>query len=207
MSSEIIASTEGEADLQPTAPARQRRILRRSLSGTGLVVGGFFFAVSLLPSLLPRAPYVQGVVSGITLMIGYGLGAGGKAVWDYLEIPKLKGRARTVVLGLLVGFVALLVVRGSWQQVGWQNDTRELFGMEPVSPTIWPVIIAVTLLVAGLILIVSRSLRVLFGAVARWLGRHLPRRLAWVLASLGCWRCSGCCSPVCWSRDSSPGPT
>jgi uncharacterized membrane protein len=185
MITEADVPTQDLPHAQGGVRARKHRILNPSLSGAGVVVGAFFFAVSLLPSLLPRAPYVQGVVSGITLMIGYGLGAGVKALWDYLEIPKLKGTARTVVLGLLVAFVALLVVRGSWQQVGWQNDTRELFGMEPVSPTIWPVIIAVTLLVAGLILIVSRSLRVLFGAVARWLGRHLPRRLAWVLGVAG----------------------
>ena len=57
--------------------------------------------------------------------------------------------------------------------------------MEPVSPTIWPVILLTTVLVAALILIISRSLRVLFGAVAGWLGRHLPRRLAWVLGVTG----------------------
>ena len=167
------------------APVRKRRIFSLSLSGTGVVVGAFFFAISLLPSLLPRAPYVQGVVSGITLMIGYGLGAGGRAVWDYLGIPTLKGRARTIVLGLLVAFVAWLTIAAVWQQVGWQNDTRELFGMEPVSPRTWPVILLTTVVVAALILIVSRSLRVLFGSVARWLGRHLPPRLAWVLGVTG----------------------
>ena len=100
----------------------------------------------------------------------------------------MKGRARTIVLGLLVGFVAVSLVTSVWQQVGWQNDIRELFGMESVSPTIWPVILLTTLAVAALILIVSRTLRVLFGKVAGWLGRHLPRRLAWVLgvALCGC---------------------
>ena len=185
VTTELDAPAQDLPDAHLEAPVRTRRIFRLSLSGTGVVVGGFFFAISLLPSLLPRAPYVQGVVSGITLMIGYGLGAGGKAVWDYLGIPKLKGRARTIVLGLLVAFVAWLTIAAVWQQVGWQNNTRELFGMEPVSPRTWPVILLTTVAVAALILIISRSLRVLFGAVARWLGRHLPRRLAWVLGVTG----------------------
>ena len=185
VTAELDAPAQDLPEAQVEAPVRTRRIFRLSVSGTGVVVGGFFFAVSLLPSLLPRAPYVQGVVSGITLMIGYGLGAGGRAVWDYLGIPKLTGRARTIVLGLLVAFVAWLTFRAVWQQVGWQNDTRELFGMEPVSPRTWPVILLTTVVVAALILIVSRSLRVLFGAVARWLGRHLPPRLAWVLGVTG----------------------
>ena len=149
---------------------RERRILNLRFSRTGLVVAGFFFAVSLLPSLLPRPPYVQGVVSGVTLMIGYGLGAGGQALWDYLEIPKLRGRARTIVLGLLVALIAWMTVQGVWKQVGWQNDIRELFGMEPTSPTCWPVILLTTVAVAALVLIVSRSLRVLFGEGGRLVG-------------------------------------
>ena len=38
-----------------------------------------------------------------------------------------------------------MTVRAVWQQVGWQNDIRELFGMEPMSPTSWPVILVITL--------------------------------------------------------------
>ena len=60
--------------------------------------------------------------------------------------------------------------------------------------TLWALIRAThpgpTLAVAALILIVSRTLRVLFGKVAGWLGRHLPRRLAWVLGVALC----GCAS-------------
>ena len=185
MSAEISAPPQGGSEAVAEAPRRVRRILNLRFSATGLAVAGFFFAVSLLPSLLPRAPYVQGLASGITLMIGYGLGAGGQAIWDYLEIPKLKGRTRTVVLGIVVVLIAWMTVQAVWKQVGWQNNIRELFGMEPTSPTTWPVILLTTVAVAALILIVSRSLRVLFGKVAGWLGRHMPRRLAWVLGVTG----------------------
>jgi uncharacterized membrane protein len=170
VSTETFAPPQDEPQALAQPSGRPRRIFTLHFSRTGLAVAGFFFAVSLLPSLLPRAPYVQGVVSGVTLMIGYGLGAGGQALWVYLEIPKLRGRARTIVLGILVALIAWMTVNGVWKQVGWQNNIRELFGMEPTSPTTWPVI-----------LLVSRPLRVLFAKVAGWLGRHLPRRLAWVL--------------------------
>jgi len=181
MTTELDAPTQDQPDADVQAPRRERQILNPSLSGVGVVVGAFFFAISLLPSLLPRAPYVQGVVSGVTLMIGYGVGAGGQALWDYLEIPTLKGRARTIVVGILLAFVAWVTVSAVWQQVGWQNDIRQMFGMESVSPTVWPVILLTTVVVAAVILVVSRALRVLFRKVAHWLGRHLPRRLAWVL--------------------------
>jgi uncharacterized membrane protein len=185
MSTDISAGPAGGATETTGEPSagrqRQRRVFHLGLSRVGLVVAAFFFALSLLPSLLPRAPYVQGVVSGVTMMVGYGLGTGGKALWEFLGIPTLRGRARTITLGLLVGFVALSTVTSAWQQVGWQNEIRELFGMESVSPTTWPITAGVTVAVAALLLVISRALRVLFSTVAHWLGRRLPRRLAWVL--------------------------
>jgi uncharacterized membrane protein len=179
----LLPSDDDRPADAPEGPARSHRwrILRRPLSTAGLVVAALFFAASLLPSLLPRAPAVQGLVSGITLLMGYGLGAGGQALWHYLGIPTPTGRPRRVVLGVVVGIVALFTVRAVWQQVGWQNDIRQTFGMAPVSAITWPVIVAVAGLVATLGLVVSRSLRTMFGAVGRWLGRRLPPRLAWVL--------------------------
>ena len=183
MSTESAAPPQEHPDaVESTAPARGASSTCAS-SRTGLAVAGFFFAVSLLPSLLPRAGYVQGVVSAITLMIGYGLGAGGQALWDYLEIPKVRGRTRTVLKVLTLGLIGWATVSGIWQQVGWQNEIRTMFGMDAVTPTTWPVIAAVAVGVAALILIVSRSLRVLFSNVGQWLGRRLPSRLAWVLGA------------------------
>ena len=170
-------------EVMPDSPVepRRRRVFHLSFSGPGLTVAALFFAVSLQPSLLPRAGYVQGVVSGITMMIGYGLGAGGQSLWNYLQVPKPKGRARSIIFGLLIALVAWATISGIWRQVGWQNDTRELFGMDPITPVIWPVILIVAAAVAAVILIVSRSLRLLFNTVIGWFGRHLPPRLAGVL--------------------------
>jgi uncharacterized membrane protein len=160
------------------------RVFTRSFSGAGATVGALFFALSLMPSLLPRGGAVQGAASGITVMIGYGIGAGAQALWSYLGIPSLKGRARTIVLAIIWTFVGLLVIGGVWRQVGWQNEIRTLFGMESVSPSAWPMIVIVTVIVAALILIVSRSLRKLFAFVGHQLGRFLPRRVGVVLGAL-----------------------
>lgn len=168
-----------------TGERRPPRVFHLTFSGTGLVVSGFFFALSLHPSLLPRAAWVQGLASGVTLMIGYGLGAGGQALWDYLGIPKVRGRARTVLAGTLSALIAVAVVLSVWRQVGWQNEIRTLFGMSSVTWTVWPTILAVAVLSAALILVISRSLRLLFRTVLRWLGRRLPRRLAVVLGVTG----------------------
>lgn len=166
-------------------PPRRPGVLEPTFSRTGLAVGAFFFALSLLPSLLPRAGYVQGIASGVTAMIGYGLGAGGQWLWDYLGIPKLRGRARTIVLAAIVTLIAWAAVFSAWRQVGWQNEIRSLFGMPSVSWTVWPVILGVAALTAALLLVVSRALRLLFASVLSWLGVHVPRRLAVVLGAGG----------------------
>ncbi len=120
---------------------------------------------------------MQGAVSGVALALGYGFGAGGSALWHYLQIPTLRGRVRRVVLAVLVLAVAL----AQWRFVGWQNDQRRLFGMEPISPAEWPVLALVTLLVATLLLVVARALRLRFRTMIRWFRRMLPERLANVL--------------------------
>jgi uncharacterized membrane protein len=157
------------------------RVLDTTFSGVGLTMAAWFFALSLLPSLLPRAAVVQGIVSGVTLMIGYGLGAAAQAIWRYLGIPSVPGRAHRILVAIFVGLGLWAAVFTGWRQVGWQNEIRTLYGMEPASPSVWPVTIAVTVALAILVLLVARSLRLLFDTVFRWLGRLLPRRIAVVV--------------------------
>ena len=45
-----------------------------SFSFWGLVIGAMFFAASLTPSLLPRHFAVQGILSGLAFVAGYGVG-------------------------------------------------------------------------------------------------------------------------------------
>lgn len=190
MSINVDVDVNDDVTPEPVAPtlsaaSSRPRVFQPVFSSTGLVVAAFLFALSLLPSLLPRAGYAQGVISGVTLMIGYGIGAGSQSLWNYLGIPKLTGRTRTIVLDFLIALVVGLALFAAWRQVGWQNEIRALFGIPQVSWTVWPVIIGVALFTAVLLLIVARSLRLLFRTVFGWLGRKLPHRLAVVLGGAG----------------------
>src|SRR4051794_13040050 len=106
------------------------RVMDATFSGVGLTAAAWFFALSLLPSLLPRGAAVQGVVSGVTVMIGYGLGAAAQAVWRYLGIPSVAGRARRILVALFVGLGLWAAVFTGWRLVGWQNEIRTLYGMD-----------------------------------------------------------------------------
>lgn len=160
------------------------RVFSIRFSEPGLVVGFAFFALSLFPSLLPRAPLFQGVVSGITVMIGYGIGAAGHWLWLYLGIPTPEGRTRRIALAVVLGVVGILTLVVMWQYVGWQNDVRELFGMATVSPVVWIQVVPYTLAIAAVILIAARSIRRLFHLVAGWLAHLLPGKLPAVLGAL-----------------------
>ncbi|WP_169816390.1 alpha/beta hydrolase [Demequina soli] len=163
---------------------RPPRLLEPTFSGVGLVAGALFISISLEPSLLPRIPVVQGVASGVSFMVGYGLGAGAHAVWNYLEVPNLRGRARTVVAWLVLGAIGLSLSLSIWRWVGWQNGIRQTFGMDDLNPTAWPIVAGVAIVIASALLVVSRALRAAFRWADRLAVRYLPHRLAVTLATL-----------------------
>jgi uncharacterized membrane protein len=179
---ETAAQRVRQSSLVP-ALGRPERPLDRVLSGVGVTSATWFFAASLVPSLLPRAAWLQGLVSGVTVAVGYGLGAGAAALWRYLGIPGLRGRARTVALWALVGIGLWGAVWNGWRLVGWQNEIRAMFGMEPTSPLIWPVVVTVTVGVATMLLVAGRGVRLLARTAVSWLGRRLPPRLSIVLGT------------------------
>ncbi|HQR80521.1 MAG TPA: alpha/beta-hydrolase family protein, partial [Actinomycetota bacterium] len=175
MAQAVVTEASQQTEQQPKP---YPRVFSLRFSGVGMWFAALFFAFSLFPSLLPRAGYVQGIASGITIMIGYGIGAGGHALWRFLEVPTPRPSRARVIKAVLLGLVGLAVASAVWQYVGWQNEVRNIFGKPSISPSTWPVIVAVTVLVAGLILIVARSLRKLAVFATRLLGKWLPPRLA-----------------------------
>ena len=76
---EVPAQKPGQHRARPRwrqrwADSRTRRFLT-GFSRAGLTGALIFYCLSLTPSLLPRAWYLQAVMSAVTAAIGYGLGA------------------------------------------------------------------------------------------------------------------------------------
>ena len=177
---------DASEDRTESPAVQSAKVFTLSFSGPGLLVAALLFALSLEPSLLPRDPLFQGVVSGITIMIGYGIGVFGQWAWLYLGLrtPERGSTTQRVIVSVAAVAIGLFTVVSVWRHVGWQNDVREIFGEDPISPTVWLVIVPVTLIVAGLILIISRSLRKLFRWVARWLEKVTSQRAARLLGGV-----------------------
>ncbi len=160
------------------------RLLAPPVSKPGVLTGLILALLTLLPSMLPKSGVTQGAVLGITFAIGYAFGATWQWAWHFLEMPAPSGRFWRATAWL--AFVVLAYFLGSnlWRHVGWQNTVRQTFGMEPVSPVVWLLIVPVSLLFAALIFVLARSLRKLFNIIVRWLDRHLPRRLALLIGGV-----------------------
>jgi uncharacterized membrane protein len=158
-----------------------RRELWHSSSTCGLLLGTLFLAASLTPSLLPRSYLTQGVLSGCSLAAGYGIGVFGRWLWDYMELPQLKGRLlRVAELAAATGCAVVAVMFLS-QAARWQNSIRELMKLEPVD-TAHPLEVAlIALAVFAILLVLARFFRLTLRFVAAGVNRFLPRRVSHVI--------------------------
>ena len=105
----------------------------RRLCFGGLAGALVFFCFSLSPSLLPRGVVLQGLLSGITAVIGYGLGSGASAAVRKIQSAepqqRTKRRAWRVLLGATIVLVPLVLFLGGVVQ----NDVRDLMEMEALA--------------------------------------------------------------------------
>jgi len=156
--------------------------LMTRLHGAGVLIGAVFFAFSLTPSLLPRPFLIQGLISGLSFSAGYGLGAGLGWLWSYLQLRLPRPEVTRWVMR--VGAAGCLVLVGSflWRASRWQASLREVMGLESAS-TVPPVLVVpVAALVFLLLLGLAKCFRWVFGLVASWLARHVPRRISQLTA-------------------------
>jgi len=152
------------------------------LSIVGLLVGTLFLSVSLAPSLLPRPFAVQGLLSGVSFAIGYGLGVGVVVLWNFLHLPfagPRLARLLTVAGGVLCALIAILFL---WQASTWQNSIREMMGMEE-SAGLRPALVGpVAALVFFVLLAVARLFRRLFRFLSGRLAVYVPRRVSYLVS-------------------------
>jgi uncharacterized membrane protein len=172
MSEPGATKTAPEQEAAPEAAAatagrtrRTRPWWARHYTFMGTTVGLVFIWLSLTPSLLPRGAVFQGLVSGISGAIGYGLGV--FAVWlvrfmaDGDHSPRPPRWAWMVLIP--VGAVGM-VLMAIWFHV-WQDNVRDLMGVQHLKWYDYPV-------AAGLSLVVLFAF-VEIGQFIRWLVRFL----------------------------------
>ena len=178
------ASPTGDPRQAGTDPARRHRRRPRPPHPVGLAMGTLFAVVAMTPSLLPRDWLYQGLVSGISGALGYGVGVALARVlrlvpaWRRLvstmrgRVPAaLASRRLPAVVVLAAAAVVVMLVVGA----RWQRAMTAAVGMPPPSTLDW--------LRAGPLLVLIATSFVLGARGVWWVGRRvdalLERRLHW----------------------------
>lgn len=158
--------------------------LAGSLCITGLLLGTLLFAASLTPSLLPRTPLTQGVLSGLSFAVGYGIGVGAHWLWRYLELPTPPGRAKwaLAVTAAVVCVATALVFL--WRAPEWQNSIRILMNLEPVEGTQPLYVAIIALAVFAVLIAIARFFQWTFRVTSGRFKRVIPHRVSNVLGFL-----------------------
>lgn len=160
--------------------ANKLRKYSRSYNFTGTIVGGLFVCLSFGPSLLPRAWYMQAVVSAVLFVFGYGFGVFISYIVRQftLKSPSYTSRIKKVVyLALGVGYFFAM-----WLGYIWQQNSHQLMNIE--SPASYSML-GITLLMLAIIVLliwVVRIVRSFFQFLRRQINKIMPHNIANALA-------------------------
>lgn len=148
----------------------------------GTALGLLFIFLSLTPSLLPRGPLFQGLVSGGAGAIGYMLGV--LTVWlvRYMRSkdssPTAPGWAWLTLLG--VGLLGMVVMQFFFHR--WQDDVRDLMGVPHLKWYNYPQAALIGLVVLFVLVEIGQLVRKLVLFLMRQLERIAPPRVSGVVA-------------------------
>ena len=172
--------------------ARQRESFGKFVfarpSWIGSLVGLAFLWLSLTPSLLPRPWITQGLVSAISIAFGYGLGSLLGWVIRYFRhrSGRPEGRAATMKRARIVlwGLFAVVVAAAIVLWPVWQNEQRELVGMDPIPGVVILYAIGLSVVLAAVLIVIGRMLAFVVRGLDRWFAKRLPKPLVYVLVVL-----------------------
>ena len=153
--------------------------IQRYLAGfppAGLTGALFFYCLSLTPSLLPRAWYLQAVMSAVTAAIGYGVGL----FLGWVARSLIPWRPSAVVRrwarwALVVAAVVLIPLFG-FLGAEWQHQIREIVDASQPSEANYILVVVLTVLLTTLLILAARGIRAVVRLIARLVGRFIPHR-------------------------------
>lgn len=154
----------------------------RHYTFTGTAVGLVFLFLSLTPSLLPRGPLFQGLVSGGAGAIGYGIGVFSVWLVRYMRSKDTSPPApRWAWLMLVVAGAIGLVLMIVWFH-HWQDDVRDLMGVPRLGFWDHPLAAVLSLVTLFVLIEIGQLVGRLVRFLTRQLNRVAPPRVAAVVA-------------------------
>jgi uncharacterized membrane protein len=178
---ETVADAPESTDASTTPPVRRRvgePFWVRHYTFTGTAVGLIFLWLSMTPSLLPRSALFQGLVSGISGAIGYGLGV--FSVW-LVRFMRSKDSSppppRWAWLPLIgIGAIGQFVMAIRFHV--WQDHVRDLMGVEHLKWYDYPLTVSLSLVVLFTLVEMGQFIRWLVSFLVGQVDRIAPFRLS-----------------------------
>ncbi|WP_111511762.1 alpha/beta hydrolase [Mycobacterium kyogaense] len=166
---------------EPRAETARKAWWVRRYTFTGTAVGLVFLWLSLTPSLLPRGPLFQGLVSGGAGAFGYAIGV--FSVWlvrymrskDSSPPPPRRAWLILVVVGA-IGMVLAII----WFHE-WQDDVRDLMGVPRLTFWDYPLAAAISVVTLFAFVEIGQLIRRLVRFLVRQLDRVAPPRVSAVI--------------------------
>lgn len=178
-----------------SAPQLGQRLTSRldPIASAGALV---FVTASLMPSLLPRSVPIQGALSAVSALIGYGLA--GLMASLARRLARRAGRTslapslRKWLHWMLVALWVLLIVGGPLLWLDWQNQQRPMVGLGPIGVRAAVNATLIALVLSAVMLAASRLVagacgwldRRLHGLGLPWLAAHFVVAVAAVLVGV-----------------------
>jgi len=162
-------------------PQRRKAWWARHYTFTGTAVGLVFIWFSMTPSLLPRGPLFQGLVSGIAGATGYAIGV--FAVWlvRFMRSADSSPPAPRVAWWVMIGTGAVgMVTMAIWFHV-WQDRVRNLMGVKHLARLDYPLTSALSLIVLFGVVEIGQLILRLVRFLDLRLDRFAPPRVSAVI--------------------------
>jgi uncharacterized membrane protein len=155
----------------------------RPLEPLGVLVGSIAFLGSFTPSLLPRSWVLQGLGSGLSVVVAYAIGAGLAWVARHIRAPSTSPRARRRIWYGIATVAAVLIPVSLWLGAVWQNDVRRAVHMPPDTAYPYAAILSIACAVFIAALAIARAIRAAYIALAPRPRRLVPSAVLWTLLS------------------------
>ncbi|MDT5116465.1 MAG: hypothetical protein QOE30_2204 [Mycobacterium sp.] len=150
----------------------------RHYTFTGTTVGLIFIWFSMTPSLLPRGPLFQALVSGFSGASGYALGVFSVWLVRYMRSkessPQPPRWAWKVLIPVAVVGQVLMAI---WFHV-WQDDVRDLMGVAHLKWYDYPLTAILSLIVLFTVVEIGQAIRMLVSFLVGQLDRIAPFRVS-----------------------------
>jgi len=177
------AGPEARPEAPERAAARKPRLGEnpwwvRHYTFMGTTVGLVFIWFSMTPSLLPRSALFQGLVSGFSGAIGYGLGVFAVWLYRYLWAKESSPPAPRWAWMVLIPVGAVGMVLMAIRFHVWQDGVRDLMGVRHLKWYDYPEAAILSLVVLFTLVEIGQFIRWLVALLVAQVDRFAPFRLS-----------------------------